>query len=254
MAITVPLPELLVLPEVTDPGRWRNGKIPYLDEDRHLLVTVAMANRPSIHNTDIIREGEITSFLDYVGPKWKGKMVLSDPAVPGASLSFITLMAKEIFGVDGTLEILRQLAANEPVMTRDQRMMLEWVARGKYPVGIGQSSAMFTEFKKLGAPIAFTILKEPPFLASGAGNLFVFDKAPHPNAVKLFVNWLVSKEGASVWAPAQGFPSQRVDVPTDSFDPLVLPPAGASVPDEAYLRTQAAIRDRVGEIFSALRK
>ncbi len=254
MNITVPLPPLLLLPEVTDTSKWRSGRLPFLDKENHSLAMVAMAIPCSIYNTDMVKDGEITSFLDYLTPKWKGKIVLSDPAVAGTSNNFFTLMATDIFGREKTLEILRQLAAQDPIMTRDQRMLLEWIARGKYPVAIGQSSAMFSEFKRLGAPIAFARLKEPPFIASGAGNLFVFDKVPHPNATKLFVNWLLTKEGSTIWSRGQGYPSQRLDVPKDDFDPVLLPPPGVDIPGEDYLQAQGDMRKVGQDLFAGLRK
>ncbi len=254
LGITVPLAPLLVLPEVTDPSKWRTGRVPYLGSEGHAIVMVAMAVPVSFYNTDMVKKGEITSFLDYLTPTWKGKIVLSDPAVTGNSNNFFTLMVTDIFGKEKTLEILRQLAAQEPIMTRDDRLLLEWVARGKYPVGIGPSAAVYSEFEKLGAPIAYAKLKEPPFVSSGAGVLVAFDKAPHPNAAKLLVNWLLSKEGATSWANAHGYPSQRVDVPTDGFDPMLVPPPDAPTPGEEYLRIQSEMREVAGQIFSNLRR
>lgn len=254
LKITLPLENLLVLPEVTDPAKWRTGKIPYLDKEGHSLAMVAMAIPCSIYNTDLVGEGEITSFLDYLTPKWKGRIVLSDPAVAGNANNFLTTQATQNWGKEKTLEIMRQLAAQEPVMTRDQRLLLEWVARGKYPVGIGQSSAMFNEFKRLGTPIAYARLKEPPQMSSGSGNIFVLDKAPHPNAARLFVNWLLSREGATIWSGGQGYPSQRVDVSKEGFDPLVVPPPEGRIPGEDYLLAQGEMRKLAQEIFANLRK
>ncbi|MBI4330323.1 MAG: extracellular solute-binding protein [Chloroflexi bacterium] len=254
LGITVPLSPLFVLPEVGDAGKWRGGRLPFLDREGHSLAMVAMAVPVSIMNTDMVREGEVASFLDYLTPKWKDKIVLSDPAVAGSANNFFTLMVTQTWGMDRTLEVLRQLALQDPVMTRDQRMLLEWVARGKYPVGIGQSAAMFAEFKRLGAPVGYLKLKEPPFISSGSGNIFVFDKAPHPSAAKLFVNWLLSKEGATLWSQAHGYPSQRVDVSKEGFDPLIIPPPEGQIPGEDYLKTQGEMRRVAQDIFAGLRK
>jgi ABC-type Fe3+ transport system substrate-binding protein len=40
-------------------------------------------------------------------------------------------------------------------------------------------------------------------------------KAPHPNAAKVYINWLLSKEGQTGFARASGYISARLDVPTD---------------------------------------
>lgn len=254
LGMSIPIVPLLILPEVTDATKWRDGKIPFGDKDQHSIAMVAQAIPVSIRNTDIIAEGEITSFADYFEHKWKGKIVLSDPAMAGSVNNTFALFATRTFGKERTVELMRRLAAQDLVMIRDSRLLLEWVARGKYPLGIGQSASIFAEFKRLGAPIAFVKLKEPPIVAAGAGNLFVFDKAPHPNATKLFVNWLLSQEGASVWSAAHGYPSRRLDVSTESFDPMLVPPPGSSIPDEAYLQIQGEMRKIATEIFTGLRK
>jgi ABC-type Fe3+ transport system substrate-binding protein len=41
----------------------------------------------------------------------------------------------------------------------------------------------------------------------------LFNRPPHPSAAKVFVNWLLSKEGQAVFAQAQGYVSGRADVP-----------------------------------------
>ncbi len=39
-------------------------------------------------------------------------------------------------------------------------------------------------------------------------------KAPHPNAAKVLINWLLSREGQEVFSNAMGQPTRRLDVDT----------------------------------------
>ena len=57
--------------------------------------------------------------------------------------------------------------------------------------------------------------------------LRLFNKAPHPNAAKVYINWLLSKEGQTVFARANGYVSARLDVPTDHAEPWRVPQPGA---------------------------
>jgi ABC-type Fe3+ transport system substrate-binding protein len=47
------------------------------------------------------------------------------------------------------------------------------------------------------------------------------DKAPHPNAAKVFVNWFLSRQGQIVWQRVmnkvvmEGSDSMRIDIPKD---------------------------------------
>jgi len=67
--------------------------------------------------------------------------------------------------------------------------------------------------------------------------LAVLDKPAHPNAAKLFVNWLLTKEGQTIFAAAFGYPSRRVDVPQDLFDPRLFPRPGEKVIEDSEVET-----------------
>ncbi len=54
----------------------------------------------------------------------------------------------------------------------------------------------------------------------------VVEGAPHPNAVKVYLDWLLSKEGQTLFAKAMNYISARVDVPTD-HSPWRVPKPGA---------------------------
>jgi len=47
---------------------------------------------------------------------------------------------------------------------------------------------------------------------TSSGGLFLAHRAPHPNAAKLFVNWVLSKEGQDAWCAANQWNSRRLDV------------------------------------------
>jgi len=64
----------------------------------------------------------------------------------------------------------------------------------------------------VGAPIKFVNPKEGLPLTSGPMNIMVLDKAPHPNATKVFVNWLLTDEGGRLASQGSGYPSERVAV------------------------------------------
>jgi ABC-type Fe3+ transport system substrate-binding protein len=57
-------------------------------------------------------------------------------------------------------------------------------------------------------------IKEGYYAATGSGNLAILKKVAHPNASKVFVNWLLSKEGQTVFTKAMGQPTRRFDVDT----------------------------------------
>ncbi|MDP2718595.1 MAG: extracellular solute-binding protein [Dehalococcoidia bacterium] len=244
----IPVEPLLFLPEVKDPGNWIGNKLPYTDKEKYVLMFVQMAIPHAVANSDTVKEGQLTSFLDLLKPEWKGKIVFSDPAISGTSPNLLTAFY-EHFGEAKAMEIFQQLKAQEPVITRDQRQLLEWVAKDKYPIGLGQSMSLFSEFKRAQAPVRTLNFSEPRFISGGPGNLVIFDKAPHPNAAKLYANWLLSKEGMTLWSTITGWPPTRKDVPTGHLDPESIPNANDIFPTEDHLKLRLVVRKIGGDLF-----
>ncbi|MBI4333937.1 MAG: extracellular solute-binding protein [Chloroflexi bacterium] len=253
LGITQPVSNLLVLPEVKDPRSWIGGGLPFLDKDGHVFMFMTMAIPHSVVSTELVKTGELSSFTDILAPRWKGKIVFSDPTISGTSPNLLAALYKT-FGKDKALDIFRQLAAQEPAITRDQRLMLEWVARAKYAIGLGQSMGLFSEFRRARAPIRINNFKEPRFISGGPGNLSVFSNNPHPRATQLYVNWLLSKEGSAIWSKALEYPSARVDVPKEGLDPDTVPRADDIFPDEEQMKLRVELRKTSAEIFGALMK
>ncbi len=210
-----PLKPLLILPEVTDPKGWWAGRLYFCDKEAQYALGFSLYAVGSMaQNTDLVKPQEIKSYKDFLNPKWKGKLVLGDPTVPGSGLRLFSTVGGYIMGMD----YMRELAKQEPLITRDQRQATEWVARGKYPIVIGIVQEVIESFKKVGAPLNYISPSEGTWLSSSPGVISLINKSAHPNAAKVFLNWLLTKEGQTVYSRASGIQSARVDVPTDHLD------------------------------------
>ncbi len=212
-----PLEPVLMLPDVLDRKMWLGGDYLWADRDRKIIVLLLMPTpgQSSIINTDLVKPGEIKVYDDYLNPKWKDKIVLNDPSVQGPGLRFVGVTAVKVKSWD----YMKELAKQNPVINRDQRLQVEWVARGKYAIGLGMQTDLPTEFIKAGAPIK-EVIPEDDFVASaGPNDLAMINRAAHPNAAKVFVNWILSKEGQTVLSQASGLSSIKTNVPTDHLAP-----------------------------------
>jgi ABC-type Fe3+ transport system substrate-binding protein len=70
-------------------------------------------------------------------------------------------------------------------------------------------------FVKAGQPIKpLPEAKEGTYTSSGSGALSVVRNSAHPNATKVFINWLLSKDGQEVYGKAMGQATRRLDVDT----------------------------------------
>ncbi len=247
---------LLILPEVTNPQAWITKGLPYTDKAHTSMPLVATYQRYVLRNTNMVKENEMTSYKDLLHPKWKGKIVMNDPTVVGTANAFFGLLALDVWGLEETKEFMRQLVKQEPVITRDRRLQVEWVARGKYALSLATNLENAIEFINLAAPVAFCKVKEGGKVGSGAGGLSVPEMPAHPNASKVFVNWLLSKEGQSVFVKVYGSPGVRKDAPREGIPPQMFPD-----PDEKfYDDTEESILHRgemtkiAKEIFAPLFK
>lgn len=209
-----PVKPLLALPEVTDTKNWWNGEIFILDKEGLMLAYIIKAAAAVLINKDIVKPDEIKSYRDLLNPKWKGKITVMDPTI-GAAGTFFFLILWEIMGPDFT----REMAKQELAITGDARQQAEWLARGKYPVSGTISDAALNEFVKAGAPIKVVLPQEGTLITASTGAVSLINKAPHPNAAKVFVNWLLTKEGQTIMSEIFGAPSRRLDVPYEAWDP-----------------------------------
>lgn len=251
--VSVPVDEALILPEVKDPRVWWGGSLLWVD-NRHMALAFNAYPIPAYAiNTTIVKPEELKSYRDLLNPKWKGKISLNDPTTAGIGekgLSFVM----DIMGVD----FVKDLARQEPVVVRDQRLQVEWLAHGKYPIGLFCKSDPIAEFVKAGAPLKELIPPEGQALTSGSGNLSLIEGAPHPNAARLFINWLLSKEGQMLFSRASLVQSAREDIPTDFLDPVKMRAPGVKYlwaeTEEILLKLGNEQRPIFKEIFGPLIK
>ena len=197
-----------VLPEVGDASKWYGGELPYVDVERRLLGFRGSVFWSFTTNTTLVKKDELVSYKDVLKPAFKGKIAMGDPTIEGASNTFVTLASAYLMGPDYIKELVKQ----EPFISRDERLLTEWVARGKYSVLIGTKPDPIAEFLKAGASLLPIIPKEGSMIEPGSGTVSVINKRPHPNATKVFINWLLSKDGQTVYAEAAGIESAREDV------------------------------------------
>lgn len=233
-----PIEPLLVLPEVKDVKLWNGGKLPFLDKDKQAAGLIAAVQRYIMYNTDLVKKGEITTYQDALKPQYKGKITISDPTVTGTGNALMTHLAVDIGNVESARDFLTRLIKDQGVVIqRDNRLNVETVARGKYAIALAPHTDAITEFFKLGAPIDVVFVKEGAFVSPGSGAVGMPTKLAHPNAGKVFLNWLMSKEGQMVFVKSFGFPSLRADVSTEGINPIFLAQPG----EKLFLTTEEYI-------------
>src|SRR5687768_7756300 len=213
-----PVRPLLVHPAVVDDSKWLTGLDGlFVDaERRYFPGFVADAQSTFFVNRDVVPEAELRSDLDLLDPRWKGKIALMDPR-GGAGQGRLTVM----LAARGEDYVRDLLTKQDVVVTGNNRQLAEWIVRGQYPIGVGVSDAL-KEFQLQGLGLNVKRLEEGPVsMSPGFGGIQLLSRAPHPNAAKLFINWLLTPEVQTRVAQTVGVNSRRVDVPPG--DPTTVP-------------------------------
>ncbi|MDP2646008.1 MAG: extracellular solute-binding protein [Desulfobacterales bacterium] len=251
LGVTEPLDNKLILPEVTNTKLWHTlDSLPWLDGAKHFLRFYAYPNRDISINTDLVKPGEIQSWQDLLKPPYKGKIVWSDPSVPGSGFNgFCTLLINKVTDKNYYLQMV---ATQDIALSRDLRQMAEWLARGKYAVAVSVAGGTMSQFFNAGAHLAYVIVKEGTYLSHDGGIVGIAAKAPHPNAAKVFVNWLFSREGQEFAQRATGYMSARNDISTEGVNPENRRIAGERYFDAASSRDDWMEKDQ--EKYLALAK
>ncbi len=247
--LTSPKP-YLILPEVLDMNAWPEGKLPFLDKDEISMALIAGHNRFVAVNTELVKQPEL-SYQDLLDPKWKGKIILYDPSMPGNGGTWFAFMMLRAFGRDAGEKYLRQLATQDLVVTKDARLQGEATAKGKYAIAIGAMYQSVSDLAAAGAPFNWARIKEGGMILPGAFVAALPDKQAHPNGAILMINYLLSKEGQLIASEAAGLAPRRNDVDTKFVLPGVLPQPGDKFTwlDEDFILTEPTLYPLAKQIF-----
>ncbi len=222
-----PIEPMLLLPEVKDPKVWDGGDMFYFNKDDHRWIELLrVMARTIMYNTGQVKPEEIDSYRDLLKPQFKGKITMLDPADGGAGTTMVNHLVT-VYGWDEGLAFFKELMVKQdPAIFRDARLQVETVARGKYSIVLGGSGQYKAEFLALGAPLAIKVPKEGDYGTTSFGAVSVPTKLPHPNAATVFLNWLLTRDGQSLFAKGAGGPSRRLDASTEGVDPVFIPLPG----------------------------
>jgi ABC-type Fe3+ transport system substrate-binding protein len=119
-----------------------------------------------------------------------------DPKLPGFPSG---LLQFTFYHSDLGAKFLKQLFGEMDVtLSREGRQLVDWLSVGKFAIAIAPSASEVQAGMKQGLPLnrfeprAF---KEGIYMRATQGSLSILSGLPHPHATKVFVNWLLSREG-----------------------------------------------------------
>lgn len=192
-----PIQSYLIRSEVKDPANWFGKQHHYADpEGKYIYVFEGVVRSDMAYNTKLVDPKSFGSYWDLLQPKWKGKIAAMDPKLPGFPSG---LLQFAYYNGELGAKFLKQLfGAMDITLARDGRQIVDWVSVGKYAIVLGPSASEVQSAMKQGLPLARFephSFKEGIYMRATQGSLSILNRLPHPNAARVFVNWLLSREG-----------------------------------------------------------
>jgi len=231
--------DYMILDEVKDPKRWFAGHV-YVDNAKKYGYTFnGYQSKNFWYNTELLDPSGLVAFDDLLDPK---------PGGGGSTWSYLWTVKGE--------DYLKKLLAQEPLIIGNQRALAEALAKGKVSLTIGMTYYSFRPFLEAGLPVKPLPkpFKEGTYVSGGSGNLAVLKDPPHPNATKVFVNWMLGPEGQQVFTSAMGQPSRRLDVDTSVALKIGYIPAKDALTVEEFRKYENQSEDKIKNIRIPARK
>jgi iron(III) transport system substrate-binding protein len=191
----------------------------YIDAEGYWVATNLYVLTPG-YNTELIRKGtQPRTFQDLLDPKYKGKIAWNSTSSSSAGPGFVGIVL-ETMGEEKGTAYLRELAKQQPAgLAVAARQVLDQVIAGEYAIALNifNNHAVISAAK--GAPVDW-IPMDP---ALGVLSVISVTKdAPHPNAGRLFLEFLMSEDGQKIYRDAEYLPVDPNVPPND----LALRPDG----------------------------
>jgi iron(III) transport system substrate-binding protein len=205
--------DYLTLPEVLNDSAWIGGiKDRFLDVEQKHIFGMFFTTSTGTINRDAVPDLKIRSFEDLLSPTLKGKLVSVDPRIGGSGES----LAAAVFQRYGREGLKKLFVDQDVLLVKGNLEVAEQVVRKARPISLTSVSPdSQVRYTDAGMKLKLEDLFVPELARSGTNGSCpaIFKNPPHPNATKVFVNWLLSRDGQKLMAEARGEPSARTDVP-----------------------------------------
>jgi iron(III) transport system substrate-binding protein len=155
------------------------------------------------YNTSTVPKGSIPqSYADLLKPEWKDNIGMDSKAY-----EWFGTMLKSM-GEEKGLAYMRELA-KQTQLRAGRTLIAQLVAAGEFKGALTAYSQTFEVLKPSGAPVDWVYLNPVFANIHPAG---VSAKAPHPNAARVFIDFVLSKRGQEIVRKMNRIPD-RTDTP-----------------------------------------
>lgn len=244
MGAVEPLESYWILPEVKDPKQWFAGHV-WTDKTKRFAYAPQGYMLDNIwYNSSQVKEEEVRTYDDLLNSKWKGKIGMWDPREGGAAAgkwAYLWQIKGEGY--------LKKLAEQVSLISTDRRLVADALARAKVNITIGPTYYSFVSFVNAGLPVKpFPPFKEGTYVSVGNGGPVAIKNPPHPNAARVLINWMLSREGQEIYSKAHGQATRRNDVDTKWMNEIGVRAAKDYISVEEFHKYENQSEDKILKI------
>jgi ABC-type Fe3+ transport system substrate-binding protein len=210
----------IIHPDVRNDGAWIGGlEAGFMDKAKQKVIGITWDQVQSLfYNTDLVKE-KPQSIKEMADPKWKGMLTFMEYQV-GATYLIAVNMNHHM--KDQAAEYIKKIFVDQqPTFVKDVRQSAESLIRGQAAFASGAMGPTLEQFAAEGLAKNVAPLDVPEMKSVNMYGVLLYTKAPHPNAARVMINWLLSRDGGVAITEHLRFNSRRTDV--SPFDPNVHP-------------------------------
>jgi len=213
----------------------------YKDPEGYWVANNLYFLAPGFNTRLVPRGSEPRTYQALLDPKWRGKMAWSTTATSSGGSGFIGTVLTEM-GSESGMAYLRELAKQRIANVGSAaREVLDQVIAGEYSLALQIFNHHAVISGKKGAPVDW-IKMEP--VTGTLSVISVHKDAPHPNAAKLLVDFIISTEGQHIFRDAEYLPA----------DPTVPPLTPALTPEGGKFRTRFFTPEQTEDAIAGWKK
>ena len=182
-------------PEAQNYPREQYDKDGYFHADSLGLATIA-------YNRDLVKKEDAPkSYNDLLDPKWKGSLTI-DLEPERAMLTWLSA-----WGEAKTRDYVQKLLANGASVRRGHTLQGQLLCAGEFKIAVEIYPDGILRMKQRGCPAEIVFPNPTPAIAGG--NYGINVNAPHPHAAALFVDFVLSAEGAKILSGTGRIPRRK---------------------------------------------
>lgn len=170
------------------------------------MFVIQQVREAIVWNKNLVKDADAPKeWADLMDPKWKGKVALNSP---WRSISVQQMFA--YWDQLGIKDAAEKFKANEVRFFEGSSGVIQAIIRGDAQVA-HMTDIPLNAMLEDGAPIGFTYPKSGTTTSNAVAG--VAEKAPHPNVGRVFLNWLMSKDGQAILVEQGGLSVTRSGAP-----------------------------------------